>query len=113
MNKALKISCLRGLPVRVVRSAKEKRSSYAPGQVRQHHSWVCVCTCALRPSGGLSWVCVCTCALRPSGGLVSHPPAKIAMVREAGVGIGEDEKVRMPHHQHVSASTYTHTHTSH
>ena len=30
MNKALKISCLRGLPVRVVRSAKEKRSSYAP-----------------------------------------------------------------------------------
>eukprot|EP00878_Enallax_costatus_P002906 GHUV01003100.1.p1 GENE.GHUV01003100.1~~GHUV01003100.1.p1 ORF type:complete len:864 (+),score=393.39 GHUV01003100.1:552-3143(+) len=30
MNKALKISCLRGLPVRVVRSYKEKRSSYAP-----------------------------------------------------------------------------------
>jgi hypothetical protein len=30
MNKALKISCLRGLPVRVVRSFKEKRSSYAP-----------------------------------------------------------------------------------
>uniref|UniRef100_A0A383VGC2 RING-type E3 ubiquitin transferase n=1 Tax=Tetradesmus obliquus TaxID=3088 RepID=A0A383VGC2_TETOB len=30
MNKALKLSCLRGLPVRVVRSFKEKRSSYAP-----------------------------------------------------------------------------------
>lgn len=30
MNKALKLSCLKGLPVRVVRSYKEKRSSYAP-----------------------------------------------------------------------------------
>lgn len=30
MNAALKVSCLRGLPVRVVRSFKEKRSSYAP-----------------------------------------------------------------------------------
>ncbi|GAX84579.1 hypothetical protein CEUSTIGMA_g12000.t1 [Chlamydomonas eustigma] len=30
MNKALKFSCTRGLPVRVVRSFKEKRSSYAP-----------------------------------------------------------------------------------
>ncbi|KAG1680327.1 hypothetical protein FOA52_015417 [Chlamydomonas sp. UWO 241] len=30
MNKALKMSCQRGLPVRVVRSFKEKRSSYAP-----------------------------------------------------------------------------------
>jgi hypothetical protein len=30
MNAALKLSCLRGLPVRVVRSFKEKRSSYAP-----------------------------------------------------------------------------------
>ena len=29
-NLALKVSCLRGLPVRVVRSHKEKRSSYAP-----------------------------------------------------------------------------------
>lgn len=30
MNKALKLSCLKGLPVRVVRSFKEKRSAYAP-----------------------------------------------------------------------------------
>eukprot|EP00898_Chlorokybus_atmophyticus_P000413 jgi/Chlat1/1372/Chrsp119S01790 len=30
MNKALLVSCLKGLPVRVVRSHKEKRSSYAP-----------------------------------------------------------------------------------
>ncbi|XP_062196443.1 E3 ubiquitin-protein ligase ORTHRUS 2-like [Phragmites australis] len=30
MNAALRISCLRGYPVRVVRSHKEKRSSYAP-----------------------------------------------------------------------------------
>ncbi|KAL4447318.1 hypothetical protein ABPG77_007351 [Micractinium sp. CCAP 211/92] len=30
MNKALKLSCTKGLPVRVVRSFKEKRSSYAP-----------------------------------------------------------------------------------
>lgn len=30
MNKALKLSCEKGLPVRVVRSFKEKRSSYAP-----------------------------------------------------------------------------------
>ncbi|KAJ7962104.1 E3 ubiquitin-protein ligase ORTHRUS 2-like [Quillaja saponaria] len=29
-NKALKLSCLKGYPVRVVRSHKEKRSSYAP-----------------------------------------------------------------------------------
>ncbi|KFM29258.1 E3 ubiquitin-protein ligase ORTHRUS 2 [Auxenochlorella protothecoides] len=31
MNKALKLSCTKGLPVRVVRSYKEKRSAYAPG----------------------------------------------------------------------------------
>jgi len=31
MNKALQLSCSRGLPVRVVRSFKERRSSYAPG----------------------------------------------------------------------------------
>ncbi|KAB1217541.1 E3 ubiquitin-protein ligase ORTHRUS 2 [Morella rubra] len=30
MNQALKVSCLKGYPVRVVRSHKEKRSSYAP-----------------------------------------------------------------------------------
>ena len=30
MNAALKLSCQRGLPVRVVRSFKEKRSAYAP-----------------------------------------------------------------------------------
>ncbi len=30
MNKALQLSCTKGLPVRVVRSAKEKRSAYAP-----------------------------------------------------------------------------------
>ena len=30
MNQALRISCLRGLPVRVVRSWKEKRGTYAP-----------------------------------------------------------------------------------
>ncbi|KDD73129.1 YDG/SRA domain-containing protein, partial [Helicosporidium sp. ATCC 50920] len=30
MNQALRLSCERGLPVRVVRSFKEKRSSYAP-----------------------------------------------------------------------------------
>ncbi|CAN6327078.1 unnamed protein product [Urochloa humidicola] len=30
LNAALRISCLRGYPVRVVRSHKEKRSSYAP-----------------------------------------------------------------------------------
>lgn len=30
MNKALMLSCQRGLPVRVVRSFKEKRSAYAP-----------------------------------------------------------------------------------
>ena len=30
MNKALQMSCIQGLPVRVVRSAKEKRSAYAP-----------------------------------------------------------------------------------
>lgn len=30
MNAALKLSCIKGLPVRVVRSFKEKRSSYAP-----------------------------------------------------------------------------------
>jgi E3 ubiquitin-protein ligase UHRF1 len=30
MNEALRVSCERGLPVRVVRSAKEKRSAYAP-----------------------------------------------------------------------------------
>ncbi|CAI9099952.1 OLC1v1036855C1 [Oldenlandia corymbosa var. corymbosa] len=30
MNEALRVSCLRGYPVRVVRSHKEKRSSYAP-----------------------------------------------------------------------------------
>ncbi len=30
MNQALKLSCERGLPVRVVRSHKEKRSAYAP-----------------------------------------------------------------------------------
>ena len=30
MNKALKLSCTKGLPVRVVRSFKEKRSAYAP-----------------------------------------------------------------------------------
>ena len=32
-NKALKTSCDRGLPVRVVRSYKEKRSAYAPQSV--------------------------------------------------------------------------------
>uniref|UniRef100_A0A7N0TYM7 RING-type E3 ubiquitin transferase n=1 Tax=Kalanchoe fedtschenkoi TaxID=63787 RepID=A0A7N0TYM7_KALFE len=30
MNEALRVSCLKGYPVRVVRSYKEKRSSYAP-----------------------------------------------------------------------------------
>ncbi|XP_026658537.1 E3 ubiquitin-protein ligase ORTHRUS 2-like isoform X2 [Phoenix dactylifera] len=30
LNKALRVSCLKGYPVRVVRSHKEKRSSYAP-----------------------------------------------------------------------------------
>lgn len=30
MNKALLLSCQKGLPVRVVRSSKEKRSAYAP-----------------------------------------------------------------------------------
>jgi E3 ubiquitin-protein ligase UHRF1 len=30
MNEALRMSCVRGLPVRVVRSYKEKRSAYAP-----------------------------------------------------------------------------------
>jgi E3 ubiquitin-protein ligase UHRF1 len=30
MNQALKLSCERGLPVRVIRSHKEKRSAYAP-----------------------------------------------------------------------------------
>ncbi|KAF5459565.1 hypothetical protein F2P56_019504 [Juglans regia] len=30
MNQALQVSCLKGYPVRVVRSHKEKRSSYAP-----------------------------------------------------------------------------------
>lgn len=30
MNLALKVSCIKGLPVRVVRSFKEKRSAYAP-----------------------------------------------------------------------------------
>ncbi|XP_008813443.2 E3 ubiquitin-protein ligase ORTHRUS 2-like [Phoenix dactylifera] len=30
LNKALRVSCLNGYPVRVVRSHKEKRSSYAP-----------------------------------------------------------------------------------
>lgn len=30
MNKALKLSCTKGLPLRVVRSFKEKRSAYAP-----------------------------------------------------------------------------------
>ncbi|CAL9150791.1 unnamed protein product [Musa hybrid cultivar] len=30
LNKALQVSCLKGYPVRVVRSHKEKRSSYAP-----------------------------------------------------------------------------------
>lgn len=32
MNQALRISCIEGYPVRVVRSHKEKRSSYAPDQ---------------------------------------------------------------------------------
>ena len=32
MNKALLLSCLKGLPVRVVRSHKERRSAYAPTQ---------------------------------------------------------------------------------
>jgi E3 ubiquitin-protein ligase UHRF1 len=32
MNEALRVSCERGLPVRVVRSAKEKRSAYAPAE---------------------------------------------------------------------------------
>eukprot|EP00899_Mesostigma_viride_P009318 jgi/Mesvir1/18388/Mv14270-RA.3 len=32
MNKALKLSCIHGWPVRVVRSHKEKRSAYAPEQ---------------------------------------------------------------------------------
>jgi E3 ubiquitin-protein ligase UHRF1 len=32
MNKALLTSCLKGLPVRVVRSFKEKRSEYAPAE---------------------------------------------------------------------------------
>lgn len=32
MNKALKLSCEKGLPVRVVRSWKEKRSAYAPSE---------------------------------------------------------------------------------
>ncbi|GAB4818166.1 hypothetical protein N2152v2_005212 [Parachlorella kessleri] len=31
-NKALQVSCLKGLPVRVVRSFKEKRSAYAPSE---------------------------------------------------------------------------------
>ncbi|MCL7030127.1 hypothetical protein MKW94_010345 [Papaver nudicaule] len=31
MNEALRLSCRKGYPVRVVRSHKEKRSSYAPG----------------------------------------------------------------------------------
>ncbi|KAI8473693.1 MAG: hypothetical protein J3K34DRAFT_518803 [Monoraphidium minutum] len=30
MNEALRLSCIKGLPVRVVRSFKEKRSNYAP-----------------------------------------------------------------------------------
>ncbi|KAK7291156.1 hypothetical protein RIF29_06079 [Crotalaria pallida] len=30
MNEALRVSCLKGYPVRVVRSCKEKRSAYAP-----------------------------------------------------------------------------------
>ncbi|MEW5310725.1 MAG: hypothetical protein WDW38_002493 [Sanguina aurantia] len=34
MNKALKESCLKGYPVRVVRSYKEKRSAYAPAEVQ-------------------------------------------------------------------------------
>lgn len=32
MNLALQLSCTRGLPVRVVRSFKEKRSAYAPSE---------------------------------------------------------------------------------
>jgi len=32
MNKALKLSCIKGMPVRVVRSYKEKRSAYAPSE---------------------------------------------------------------------------------
>ncbi|CAL0331402.1 unnamed protein product [Lupinus luteus] len=32
MNEALRLSCLKGYPVRVVRSSKEKRSAYAPDE---------------------------------------------------------------------------------
>lgn len=32
MNKALMLSCTKGMPVRVVRSFKEKRSAYAPSE---------------------------------------------------------------------------------
>ncbi|OIW16451.1 hypothetical protein TanjilG_19167 [Lupinus angustifolius] len=32
MNEALRVSCLKGYPVRVVRSSKEKRSAYAPDE---------------------------------------------------------------------------------
>ena len=32
MNKALQLSCTLGMPVRVVRSCKEKRSAYAPSK---------------------------------------------------------------------------------
>ncbi|KAK9800861.1 hypothetical protein WJX73_001980 [Symbiochloris irregularis] len=32
MNKALQVSCVKGLPVRVVRSHKEKKSAYAPSE---------------------------------------------------------------------------------
>ena len=48
MNQALKLSCEKGLPVRVVRSYKEKRSAYAPpvetpvrydGLYRISHCW--------------------------------------------------------------------------
>lgn len=62
MNKALQLSCLRGLPVRVVRSHKEKRSAYAPSE-DQPVRWVVarptVGGSGRRHQGRASWWGVC------------------------------------------------------
>ena len=62
MNKALQLSCLKGYPVRVVRSFKEKRSAYAPTDQCPVSVSVRVCDCVCVCVCVTVCVCVCDCA---------------------------------------------------
>lgn len=56
-NEALRVSCCEGYPVRVVRSAKEKRSSYAPQEGVRYDGVYRVEKCWLKPGQQRFLVC--------------------------------------------------------